>query len=148
MGHFHEMNYRFEHEPLLSHLIVLTTKLFQSDFCVCVFHRKRCLNMQFVYRCTQMHTVVFCSVVRYNRKYSSNLNNAFIQISMNMIFFFYWSSSIKSGKLANFSLALTKHNTTKQKTQTASMVQSPLVQSVLCQAKPACWLVTVFLFLA
>lgn len=36
MGHFNEMNYGFEHEHLLSHLIVLTSKLFQSDFCVFV----------------------------------------------------------------------------------------------------------------
>lgn len=27
------MNYGFEHEPLLSYLIVLTNELFQSDLC-------------------------------------------------------------------------------------------------------------------
>jgi len=37
MGDFKAMNYVFEHEPFLSHLIVLTTELFQGGFCVCCF---------------------------------------------------------------------------------------------------------------
>lgn len=32
MGHFNEMNYRFKHQPLLSHPIFLTNKWLQVDF--------------------------------------------------------------------------------------------------------------------
>lgn len=125
MGHFNEMNYGFEHEPSLSHLIVLTTKLFQSDFCVFV-SQKEVLKYAVEYTYTHTHAVVFCSIVRYNRKYSSNLNNAFIQILMNMIFFVQLYKKWQTSEL----LIYLKKPQQNRENQTGSMVQSHFVQPV------------------
>lgn len=173
MDHFNEMNYSLEHEPLLSHLIVLTTKSLWSDFCVLVSQKGMLKYAVWTYVYT--HRVVgFCSIVKYIRKYSSSLNNDFIQIFMSTIFL---SISVKSGKVVRFSSALkTKPNkqkskpeqkplkpqqnktdkknpkqTQEKKPQTKQAVWSKAAlysQSVLSQVKPACWLFTVYLIIA
>lgn len=99
MGRFNEMNYRFEHHPLLPHLISLTNKLLQTSFFKCAVSIYIYIEkVGFLFFNCEMQQKIFFQSEHYF--YADPHEHDFL------------SGSIKSDKIVSFSFGLTptKHN--------------------------------------